>query len=260
MTEATSTNTGTVIVETKLTAAQIEENCPVALQNLGKQIAVQYEKALKYEDKANQNYTTVTQLLATAHEACDEGGFNTFRKTFFPNLARSRVYELLAIGTNKKSDKEIKASTRARVAKHRANKAADLQVRYGNGHSEPDALDAFEEHGVIEAPSIASRQMTKPSSRRSVAPGDEAVHWFNTFVLEFNHKIAKHPPERFAATDVPVGVLARLGKVLTDVANLKKSGAAEAAPVVLHGTISDEQAAGDIRADRPVQDAEELRP
>ena len=52
MTEATDTNPGTTIFEDKFTAAQIEENCPVMLQDLGKRIAVHSEKAQKCEDKS----------------------------------------------------------------------------------------------------------------------------------------------------------------------------------------------------------------
>ena len=79
--------------------------------------------------------------------------------------------------------------------------------------------------------------------------------------MELNRSTAKRSPERFSATAVPVAVLARLGKLLTDVANLKKSDAVEATPVVVpHGTVSDEQRVGDIMAEHPVQDAEELRP
>src|SRR2546421_4453649 len=142
MTEATDTNPGTTIFEDKFTAAQIVENCPVMLQDLGKRIAVHSEKAQKCEDKADQHYTTVAQLLATAHGACEEGGFNAFREMFFPNLGKSRVYELLAIGTNKKSFEEIKDSNRARVAKHRANKAAAPASVTVTEKSEPAALGA----------------------------------------------------------------------------------------------------------------------
>jgi hypothetical protein len=263
MTDATETNSSTAAIEPKFGADQVEKKCPERLREIGKQIAARLEKIDKQIEQAENHSISVNQLLDEAKELCDEGGFNAFRETFFPNLGKSRVYELLAIGTNKKSFEDIKASTRARVAKHRANKAptSNSVTVTEKSEQDPEAQGAPEEHGEVEAPSLASEQTPEPTKPgRAIAPGDEAVHWFNTFVLEFNHRIAKHPPERFAATDVPVGVLARLGKVLTDVANLKKSGAASAAPVVLHGTVSDEQAAGDIRADRPVQDAEELRP
>src|ERR1700716_2534115 len=112
------------LTEPKFTAAQIEEDCPVMLQDLGKLIAVHSEKAQKCKNKAEQHYNSIAQLLATAHRACEECGFAAFREKFFPKLGKSRVYELLAIGTSKKSVEDTKAGTRARVAKHRAKKAA----------------------------------------------------------------------------------------------------------------------------------------
>ena len=61
-------------------------------------------------------------------ETCDESGFAAFQEKFFPNLGRSRTYELLAIGTGKKSVEEVRASTRERVARYRASKAASVTV------------------------------------------------------------------------------------------------------------------------------------
>src|SRR5947208_2236634 len=198
MTEATDTNPGTTIFETKFTAAQIEENCPVMLQDLGKRIAVDSEKAQKCEDKADQHYTAVAQLLATAHGACEEGGFNAFREMFFPNLGKSRVHELLAIGTNKKSFEQVKASTRARVAKHRANRAAAPASVTVTDKPEPGVQAAPKEHGEIEASSVASEQTREPAKPRSpVTPGDEAMRAFTEQVMELDRRTAKRPPERF---------------------------------------------------------------
>ena len=132
------------------------------LQDL-ERIAAHSEKAQKCKDKADQHYTTVAQRLATAHGACEEGGFHAFRERFFPALGKSRVYELLAIGTNKKSDKEIKASTRARVAKHRANKAAASPSVTVTENSGPNAQGTPEDPGQIKAPCIASEQTPAPS-------------------------------------------------------------------------------------------------
>jgi hypothetical protein len=218
MTEASDTNSRTTVIETKFTAPQIEQNCPVMLRDLGQRIAVHSEKAQKCEDKAEQHYTTVAQLLAKAHEACDEGGFNAFRKMFFPNLGNSRVYELLAIGTNKKSVEETRAGTRARVAKHRANKAAAAVS--------VTVTEKPEQAGADQATNSTTDQTPEPSKPRSaVAPGDGALRAFTELVLELDRRTAKRSPERFSATAVPVEVLARLGSLLTGIANIKKSEA-----------------------------------
>ena len=50
--------------EHKLTAAQVEKDCPDELQHLGKRIAAHLDKARKYEAKADQHYTTIAQWLA----------------------------------------------------------------------------------------------------------------------------------------------------------------------------------------------------
>jgi hypothetical protein len=78
------------------------------LQELGKQITAHLEKADKYDEKADQHRTAAAQLFAQAKELCDEGGFTAFHEKFFPHLGRSRVYDLLAIGTGKKSIEDAK--------------------------------------------------------------------------------------------------------------------------------------------------------
>jgi hypothetical protein len=264
MTDAINATSSTPVTEPKFTAAQIEENCPVALQDLGKRIAVQYEKALKYDDKADQNYTTVAQLLGTAHGACDEGGFNAFRDKFFPSLGQSRVYELLAIGTGKKTVEETRADTRARVTKHRANKAAASVSDTVTENLEPVTLGAPEERSEIDAPAVASEQMPEPKKpRSSVSPGDEVTPKFTTLVLELDRRTYKRPPTQFSATAASVEVLARLGSFLIAIANFKKSQADKPAPITArldNGEVSAaEQSVEKIKTERPAP-AGDLRP
>jgi hypothetical protein len=246
---------GGTTAEPKFTAEQVEKKCPERLRDIGKLIAARLEKIDKQIEQAENHSISVNQLITQAKALCDEGGFNAFREKFFPNLGKSRVYELLAIGTSKKSVEEVKARTRARVAKYRANKAASSVSVTVTDNSE------LEMPGV-PTKGCAPKQMSEPAKPRSaVAPGDEALRAFTVQVLELNRRTDKRPPKRFAATAVPVEVLARLGKLLTDVANLKKSDAVEAAPaVVLPGTASDEQPVADITTARPVQHAEAFRP
>ena len=44
------------------------------LLNLGKRVVAHLEKAQKYEEKADQHYTTASQYLAQAKAICNEGG------------------------------------------------------------------------------------------------------------------------------------------------------------------------------------------
>jgi hypothetical protein len=240
--------------EHKLTAAQVEKDCPVMLQDLGRRIAVHSDKARKCEEKAEQHYTTIAQLLVTAQRACDDGGFNAFREMFFPNLGKSRVYELLTIGTNKKSFEEIKASTRARVAKHRAIKAKAPPSVTVTDKPEPGAQGAPE----IEAPSIASEHVPEPTNPpSSVSPGHEALIGFSSVVCKLVQITRNKKAERYAKTTVSVDELASLGKFLTDVANLKMSGAD--VPVLSgNGIVSPEQSAGEMKANAALEASVDL--
>lgn len=232
--------------EPKVTAAQIKENCPVVLQDLGKRIAAHYEKAGKCEQKADQHYTTIAQLLAEANGACDVGGFDAFRERFFANLRKSRVYELLAIGTGKKTVEDTRAGTRARVAKHRANTAAAPVSVTVTETSEPGTECPPKENSEIEGPSIASDQTREPAKPRSaIAPGDEALVGFSARVMDLIRVTRGKTAERFAKTSVKPGDLARLGELLTDIANLKKPEAIEPTRA-LPGTVSGQQPFGDM--------------
>lgn len=113
-----------------VTAAQIGKDCPIEVAALGFRIRAQLKTMRGYEAKAHEkagvelrkaddNWTTVTQLLAEAKAKCSAGGFKAFKKKFCPNLGRSRIYELLRIGSGKETLEESRAAKRASVAKSR---------------------------------------------------------------------------------------------------------------------------------------------
>jgi hypothetical protein len=81
-----------------------------------------HEKAGVELRKANDNWTTVTQLLAEAKAKCSTDGFKAFKKKYCPDLSRSRIYELLQIGSGKKTIEESRAAKRKSVAKSRGKK------------------------------------------------------------------------------------------------------------------------------------------
>jgi hypothetical protein len=56
--------------------------------------------------------------------------------------------------------------------------------------------------------------------------------------MELHRTTDRRPPERFAATAVPVDVLARLGSLLTDIANIKKSEPVKPALGTRNGAIT----------------------
>jgi hypothetical protein len=240
------------ITKPKFTAADIEKDCPDRLQQLGKQIAARLEKIDKQMVQAENHSISVNQLITQAKELCDEGGFNAFREKFFPNLGKSRIYELLAIGTSKKSVEEIKAGTRARVAKHRANKtAAPASVTVTD---KTEAQDAPMDAGSAEAACAPAA----PTKRRM---GDlQALVAFSTAVRELIRVTGNEKAERFAKTSVTADELARLGTFFTDIANLKVSGAD--VPVLPgNGTAAaPEQSPEIMNVERHARNAEEVRP
>jgi hypothetical protein len=213
----------------KLTAAQVEEGCPAMLQDLGKRIAVHLDKARRCEEKAEQHYTAIAQHLAKAKDACDDGGFDAFREKFCPDLGRTRVYELLSIGANKKSIEQVRADTRARTARSRANKKGQ-GVRYVADKSEParepSAREVLAEVAPADVPSIVPDQKPEAAKpRRGVTSKDVALSDFTARVCDLIRRTSGQKLERFAKTAVKVDDLAKLGKFLTDLADLKKPNA-----------------------------------
>ena len=142
----------------KFTADDIEgEQCPRCLQNLGKQIAAHLERARKAEEKAEQHYIAILQLLEKAKQDCDAGGFAAFQQKFCPDLGRSRVFELKAIATGKKTLEDTRAATRERVARHRARQVESVTVTDSSptaDSSPPPTMPA------TDADKLAAQRMT----------------------------------------------------------------------------------------------------
>jgi hypothetical protein len=157
-----------------ITAAQVEKSCPAKLLSLGERVTVHFKKAREYEEKAErhqekarQHYPTIGWHLAEAKKICDTGGFNAFREKFCPSLGKSRAYELLAIATDKKSDAEIKAATRERVARHRAKSEESTN---------PVSVTATDGNGVDPDESAEARMAENAGADFDRAGHDHAEH------------------------------------------------------------------------------------
>jgi hypothetical protein len=100
-----------------------------------------------------RNETTVGELLARIADACDESGFEACRNKFYPELGRSRTYELRAIATGAKSVEQNREETRKRVAKHRALRRASVTspVTESTGSSVTDAGSSVEQRKAFYA-------------------------------------------------------------------------------------------------------------
>ena len=166
---------GAVAVASKpplLTAAQIKKDCPVLVQDLGKLIAVHYDKLVQCEGKAEQHKIAIGKLLMHAKEACDAGGFTAFRERFFPNLGKSRAHELLLIASGKKTIDETKTATRERVKKHRAaKKAAASKVSASSVTVTDDPAIIAEKCKAeyVDPPKINGRIAAEPEAESAVA-------------------------------------------------------------------------------------------
>jgi hypothetical protein len=207
----------------KLTAEQVEKECSARLQQIAKEIKQRLSKADKQTQLAEDNMIAVEKLLEEAKELCDDGGFEKFRELFCPQLGKSRAHELLQIAAGKKSLGEIKANTRARVAKHRADKAAvaSVTVTDSSPREAEDAPTDAESRDAIDAKVAAGDEAAK--HRRTINAKDEALFDFSARVMELNRLTGKRKPYRFAKTSVPADILSRLGKFLTDLATIKNA-------------------------------------
>ena len=220
--------------EHKFTAKQVEEDCPVRLQQIGKEIAERLKIAEKQTTLAADHVIAVDRLLAEAKGLCDSGGFNKFRQHFCPQLGKSQAYALLAIGTGKKTLVEHRAKERERKQKTRANQKAAV-ANSGtvpeNSDTEPEALAA---PGDAEPETnIAPEQQTPwlSKARGSVNPGDKALMGFSSVVCRLVQITRNKKAERFAKTSITADELETLGKFLITAANLKKSVAVKLAAI-----------------------------
>ncbi len=112
------------ITEHKLTAAQVEADCPARLQQIGNEITELLAEADKQIELAQNHLIAVKQLLVEAKELCDGGGFKKFQEMFCPQLRKSQAYALLAISAGKKTLAEHRSEERERKRRTRANQKA----------------------------------------------------------------------------------------------------------------------------------------
>jgi hypothetical protein len=237
------------LTKPKFTAAQIQEDCPARLQQIAREITERQKKAQKQAELAADHLIAIEKLLAEAKELCDGGGFYKFRELYCPKLGRSQAYVLHAIAGGKKTLVEHRTAERERKQRARANQRAAA----AKSGTVPDNLKRPEAHTDASSPeptSTAEELTPEPKKPRSaVAPGDEALPFFTARVMELDRTTHKRPPERFSATAVPVEVLARLGCLLIDIANFKKSETVKPAPSAGGGLTSVEPSAEDLRID-----------
>jgi hypothetical protein len=149
-----------------LTATQVKKACPTDVAYWGNQIVGHYKKALQYEGKAEQQWNSIAQYLAKAKQACNTDGFAAFRELFCPDLGKSRVYELLRIGSGEKTVEESKSATRERVQKHRAAKKASTPALSVTVTDEDPAASGERRKALY------AETLSLPGAQRALAEGE----------------------------------------------------------------------------------------
>jgi hypothetical protein len=105
----------------------------------------------------------------------------------------------------------------------------------------------------VESASAAREQQTvRPAKSRSTVPlSNKTLYGFDATVRELIVMIGKRETVRFSRTSVSVDELARAGKFLTDLANLKETGGSKPTAAVVScgkATVSPEQSAEERKA------------
>ena len=119
----------------------------------------------------------------------------------------------------------------------------------GQSKKEAAELVGTSVRNVQRATSKKPKQATElAKSRSTVAPKDDAVSKFTDIVLELIRRTAKQKADRFAKTAVPADDLARLGKFLNELAELKKSAAGQTNVFASRGNDVDPDASKEARS------------
>jgi hypothetical protein len=232
--------------EQKLTAEQVENDCPARLQHIGKEITERLAKADKQARLAQDHLIAIERLLAEARELCDGAGFEKFRELFCPQLGKSQAYAMRAILEGRKTLAEHRDDERQRKQRTRAKQRA-AAINSGTVPEKPDqSPQAYETPttvGKVEATSTAPEQPLSPVPLRgAIHLKDDPLVNFSAVVLELLRRVDKRDAGNFAGTSVPADQLAKLGKFFTDLASLKKSRAKGASNS--NATTPAEQSAG----------------
>jgi hypothetical protein len=87
----------------------------------------------------------------------------------------------------------------------------------------PPAKSSRSEQADTTPPTIATGDEGAKKPAKGVAPKDDALIAFSERVLDLVRRIGKHKPMRFVETSIQANDLAKVGRFLSDLANLKAS-------------------------------------
>lgn len=165
-----------------------------ALESEGKFIAAQIEVMRRYETaaeekaghelkKAEENRATIEKRLADVHAKCTRGGFTAFKAKYAPDFGRTKLYQILAIGSGKKTREQVRTEEREKKRAQRAAKKSSGQTDVpnaaaGNG-GDPEAsaaamkaAHAASEHDGASADQGGTVAASTPSEAAKAAGSD----------------------------------------------------------------------------------------
>jgi hypothetical protein len=144
-----------------------------SLHGLGREIRVRIEKLDFLGVKAVDQIDSINKLLDEARKLCDESGFEEFKRSYCPELGKSRTYELLAVKEGRKTLEQIRADGRRRVAEHRARKLEK-------------AKQTAEKNNVTEKSSVTEGGGHASDLPEDAAPDERALDWARGMFLRID--------------------------------------------------------------------------
>lgn len=174
-----------------------------ALEQEGKKIVAHLQKVREYEaaakekaghefKKADEHFVSLTQELAAVKAKCKGAGFAVFKEKYCPDLSRSRIYQLLEIGSGKKTLEQSRAEKRESVAKSRAPKMSttgapvvdEPAVGLGNGEALP-SLDRFSDRVKEQTTDVAGNATETGGASAEERKAENAAALYGASVATF---------------------------------------------------------------------------
>ena len=209
----------------KFTAADIATNCPARLQEIGREITERLEQAREQTKRLDAHVIAVNKLIAEAKTFATSAASMLSGSCTVRSLASQKA---MCCGPSRPEKRRwrIIALRNANAGREPEQAKRQRQPIPGQSRKSPSRWMILPGLAWLRLAASGRRQTPEPAKPRSaVAPADDAQRAFTMRVMELDRSTAGQPPQHFAATAVPVEVLARLGTLLTDIAHLKKSDA-----------------------------------